>query len=205
MFYEQELSFLKEHKDIVVSKWINSLNNHYPKVDSFNDLIVDLFFEFMIDFHIPPESHPIIKLIPEWKETIFPDKKTLTSSVHSLNSWRNAFINIFFEYDNPKRALECTEILSIRHGVYMEKFFDEFLQKSLMLIKEKDVKIDKLHEDRLNLIGRMASSMAHEIRNPLTSIAGFLKLIRQNIVNRSQTKLLKYIDVIDDEFDAINM
>jgi two-component system, sporulation sensor kinase D len=205
VFYEQELSFLKEHKDIVVSKWINSLSDDYPEVDSFNHLIADLFFEFMIDFHIPPESHPIIKLIPEWKETIFLDKKKLSSSVHSLNVWRTAFSNVFLEYDNLKRALECIEILTIRHGVYMEKFFDEFLQKSLTLIREKDVKIDKLHEDRLNLIGRMASSMAHEIRNPLTSIAGFLKLIRQNIVNRSQPQLLKYIDVIDDEFDSINM
>ncbi|SEC56269.1 ATP-binding protein [Paenibacillus sp. GP183] len=73
------------------------------------------------------------------------------------------------------------------------------------LMKEQDVIIDKLHEDRLNLIGKMASSMAHEIRNPLTSIAGFLKLIRQNILNRGQAQLLKYIDVIDDEFEAINM
>jgi PAS domain S-box-containing protein len=82
---------------------------------------------------------------------------------------------------------------------------EEFRVLKEKLMKEQDVIIDKLHEDRLNLIGKMASSMAHEIRNPLTSIAGFLKLIRQNILNRGQTQLLKYIDVIDDEFDAINM
>jgi two-component system, sporulation sensor kinase D len=205
MLYEQELSFLKEKKNIMISKWIDSLNNHYPEVDSANDIIVDVFFEFMIDFHVPPDNHPILKLIPIWFDTIFFKKRTLSSSVHSLNSWRNAFIKVFLEYDNPTRALECLEILSIRHGVFMENFFDLFLQSSLMLIKEKDVKIDKLHNDRLNLIGKMASNMAHEIRNPLTAIAGFLKLIRQNILNRGQTQLLKYIDVIDDEFDAINM
>jgi PAS domain S-box-containing protein len=82
---------------------------------------------------------------------------------------------------------------------------EEFRLLKEKLLKEQDVIIDKLHEDRLNLIGKMASSMAHEIRNPLTSIAGFLKLIRQNILNRGQTQLLKYIDVIDDEFEAINM
>ncbi|WP_052088331.1 sensor histidine kinase [Paenibacillus wynnii] len=65
--------------------------------------------------------------------------------------------------------------------------------------------LDKLHDDRLNLIGKMASSMAHEIRNPLTSIAGFLKLIRHDINSGRQTQLQRYLDVIDDEFKAINM
>lgn len=67
--------------------------------------------------------------------------------------------------------------------------------------------LDKLHDDRLNLIGKMASCMAHEIRNPLTSIAGFLKLIRYDVLNgrQVQTQLERYLDVIDDEFKTINM
>ncbi|MCL6603205.1 MAG: HAMP domain-containing histidine kinase [Paenibacillus sp.] len=67
--------------------------------------------------------------------------------------------------------------------------------------------LDKLHDDRLNLIGKMASCMAHEIRNPLTSIAGFLKLIRYDVLNgrQGQTQLERYLDVIDDEFKTINM
>jgi two-component system, sporulation sensor kinase D len=205
MFYEQELSFLKKRKGIVISNWNNSLNNHYPEADSANDIIADVFFEFMIDFNVPPDNHPILKLIPIWFDTILFKKRTLSSSIHSLNSWGNVFIKVFLEYDNHTRVLECLEILSIRHGVFMENFFNLFLHNSFMLIKEKDVKINNLHNDRLNLIGKMASSMAHEIRNPLTAIAGFLKLIRQNILNRGQTQLLTYIDVIDDEFDAINM
>jgi signal transduction histidine kinase len=62
-----------------------------------------------------------------------------------------------------------------------------------------------MHEDRLNLIGKMASSMAHEIRNPLTSIGGFLKLIRINIQKGNLLKLIDYINIIDSEFDKINM
>src|ERR1700737_786230 len=96
-------------------------------------------------------------------------------------------------------------MLLTRLGEFEKIYCETFWQLSLRSINEKDSKIDNMHEDRLNLIGKMASSMAHEIRNPLTSIGGFLKLIRINIQKGNLLKLNDYIDIIDDEFDIINM
>ncbi|MFL6559152.1 MAG: two-component system sensor histidine kinase NtrB, partial [Bacillus sp. (in: firmicutes)] len=39
--------------------------------------------------------------------------------------------------------------------------------------------------DRLNLIGEMAAGIAHEIRNPMTTVQGFLQLSRNNSANLS--------------------
>lgn len=55
--------------------------------------------------------------------------------------------------------------------------------------------------DSLNLMGQMAGSIAHEIRNPLTSIKGFLQLFRQEYKYREDGES---IDLMIDEIDRVN-
>ncbi len=43
--------------------------------------------------------------------------------------------------------------------------------------REKALEADIARLDRLNLIGEMAASIGHEIRNPMTSVRGFLQLL----------------------------
>lgn len=55
--------------------------------------------------------------------------------------------------------------------------------------------------DRLNLIGEMAASIGHEVRNPLTTVRGFLQMLR------GKTELGRYSDHFDimvEELDRAN-
>jgi signal transduction histidine kinase len=54
--------------------------------------------------------------------------------------------------------------------------------------------------DRLNLIGEMAAGIAHEIRNPMTTVQGFLQLSRNNSDNLST----EIIDLMLDELKRAN-
>ncbi|MEH7333923.1 ATP-binding protein [Neobacillus drentensis] len=54
---------------------------------------------------------------------------------------------------------------------------------------------------KLELIGNLAASTAHEIRNPLTGIKGLVKLLSEE--NRDETAQ-RYFDVIQTEIDRIN-
>ncbi|MDQ0199421.1 PAS domain S-box protein [Neobacillus ginsengisoli] len=54
--------------------------------------------------------------------------------------------------------------------------------------------------DRLNLIGEMAAGIAHEIRNPMTTVQGFLQLSRKNRDNLS----LDIIDLMLEELNRAN-
>jgi two-component system, sporulation sensor kinase E len=54
--------------------------------------------------------------------------------------------------------------------------------------------------DRLNLIGEMAAGIAHEIRNPMTTVQGFLQLSRNNSANLSA----EIIDLMLDELRRAN-
>jgi PAS domain S-box-containing protein len=55
--------------------------------------------------------------------------------------------------------------------------------------------------DRLNLVGEMAASIAHEVRNPMTTVRGFLQMLEQ----KSECSTYKsYFDIMVEELDRAN-
>jgi signal transduction histidine kinase len=64
-------------------------------------------------------------------------------------------------------------------------------------LKEKVVFINQSHKDRLSLLGQMSSSFVHEFRNPLTSVIGFIKLLKM------ENPSLKYMETIEHELDQL--
>ena len=77
--------------------------------------------------------------------------------------------------------------------------------KEIILSIGKDVTDDKkqtdsllLKSEKLALVGQMAAGIAHEIRNPLTSIKGFIQLFRSNTYQK------EYYDIVLSELERIN-
>lgn len=55
--------------------------------------------------------------------------------------------------------------------------------------------------DRLNLVGEMAASIGHEIRNPMTTVRGYLQLLQQNDLYHGE---IEYFDLMIEELDRAN-
>ncbi|WP_026672100.1 response regulator [Alkalihalobacterium bogoriense] len=55
--------------------------------------------------------------------------------------------------------------------------------------------------DRLNLVGEMAAGIAHEIRNPMTTVLGFLQLMK---IQEEMRQPQEYIDLMIDELNRAN-
>lgn len=58
--------------------------------------------------------------------------------------------------------------------------------------------------DRLAMIGQIAAGTAHEIRNPLTSIRGFLQVMKHVLQEKGELKEQGYAEIMLREIDRIN-
>ncbi|CAM3811543.1 PAS domain S-box protein [Mesobacillus thioparans] len=76
-------------------------------------------------------------------------------------------------------------VLSTFHDITEKKEMDQIMQQS----------------QKLAMIGRLASGVVHEIRNPLTSIMGLLKFVEEG---QDQNKVFDYLPVIKMELEQIN-
>lgn len=64
--------------------------------------------------------------------------------------------------------------------------------------KRKEQRI--IEEEKLNVVGQLAAGIAHEIRNPLTTLKGFLQ-----ILERAQTPKKEYIHIMKEEIHRIEI
>lgn len=88
--------------------------------------------------------------------------------------------------------------------VYFLTFY--FSCISMIYIIESLIKTNKqfdemVYMDKLTTIGQMAAAIAHEIRNPITTVRGFIQYIQQNTADEN---LNKFSPLILEELDRTN-
>jgi PAS domain S-box-containing protein len=76
-----------------------------------------------------------------------------------------------------------------------------FLKFAEDISEHKQMERDMAKLDRLNLVGEMAASIGHEIRNPMTTVRGFLQMLGAK-EDCSQYK--EYYDLMIQELDRAN-
>ncbi|MFJ7975486.1 ATP-binding protein [Peribacillus sp. NPDC096379] len=69
-------------------------------------------------------------------------------------------------------------------------------------ITERKQSEELLHrQDKLAAVGQLAAGVAHEIRNPLTSMRGYAEFLQ---MDESKPERLEYFDIILDEIERVN-
>ncbi len=111
----------------------------------------------------------------DWKLEVYPEPVQLDEIVHSLLL---SFLSIFI-------------LLNIM-----------FLMLQYVLLKRRTKQERAQNEaQKLELIGTLAASTAHEIRNPLTGISGFIQLLQKKYQSKEDQM---YFSIIDQEIRRIN-
>ncbi|MBO0960391.1 PAS domain S-box protein [Neobacillus sp. MM2021_6] len=115
-----------------------------------------------------------------------------------LNEGQKASTITFETEDGNKIYFDYTSQLDIVDGVNLTVFKD---------VTDKVVMQEQLRKsDTLNVIGELAAGIAHEIRNPMTALKGFIQLLESSITKEHSlyyqviTTELQRIDSIINEF-----
>ncbi len=66
---------------------------------------------------------------------------------------------------------------------------------------QKKIEKEMTRMDQMNLVGEMAASIGHEVRNPMTTVRGFLQLLAENT---NSAKYSGYIPLMISELDRAN-
>ncbi|MDR3602810.1 MAG: ATP-binding protein [Desulfosporosinus sp.] len=122
---------------------------------------------------------------------------------HYLNASLLVVISYFLS-----TVLYKLKIQELMHKYYLENIVTERTKELQIandlltreIFEHKRAEEEILRLDRLNLIGKMAASISHEVRNPMTTVKGFLQLLK--IKQDSRDK--EYFDLMIEELDRAN-
>ncbi|MGG4496965.1 sensor histidine kinase [Brevibacillus reuszeri] len=130
-----------------------------------------------------------------------------SSILRTYQLYRNVFWRVL-QPELQKWALSSQDMLYLETqlGKAMDEsvfwavyHFEQMMNRELV---QKEETISYLHNDKLTMLGKIAANMAHELRNPLCAIEGFLKLIGES--TQEQPQLQSYIQVVMHEFENLH-
>lgn len=105
--------------------------------------------------------------------------------------------------DESRLRTKTGKTLIVSSSIVTMNLNNELCMVALMrdITREKKMEAEIARLDRLNLIGEMAASISHEIRNPMTSVRGFLQLLSGK---EKYADDLTYFDLMIEELDRAN-
>ncbi|MGE5390223.1 MAG: PAS domain S-box protein [Deltaproteobacteria bacterium] len=121
-------------------------------------------------------------------------RNLVRQSLLENGSIRNTEITFKNKTGEKRSALYSAELLNIMGTRCILSIFSDITE-----IRRMEVEMARL--DRLNLVGEMAASIGHEIRNPMTTVRGYLQMLRENMDYKREAE---QFDLMIEELDRAN-
>ncbi|KJS18412.1 MAG: hypothetical protein VR69_00895 [Peptococcaceae bacterium BRH_c4b] len=99
-----------------------------------------------------------------------------------------------------KRTAELTAALA-QLETACASLQQEAVERMLAELSRKQMEKEMARLDQLNLVGEMAASIGHEVRNPMTTVRGFLQLLSQKEECKGQKE---FFELMIEELDRAN-
>ncbi|MFC4776890.1 ATP-binding protein [Paenibacillus sp. GCM10023252] len=103
--------------------------------------------------------------------------------------------NLYYELQHPDGNHLLVTV------TYGDQLDGDFLISVKDVSEYKQIEQTAFQNDKLAMLGKIAAAIAHEIRNPLTSIRGFIQLLRPHLLQLGKEE---YAKIILTEIDRAN-
>lgn len=118
----------------------------------------------------------------------------IINTILEKGSVHNQEISLRTKWNTYRTGLLSGEVITFNGEQYLLKFIND-------ITEIKDLEKETTRLDRLRLTAQMAAGVAHEIRNPLTTVYGFLQIFRSKKEFMSSQL---YLELMLNELDRIN-
>jgi len=149
-----------------------------------NDLHTS-FFNLPKEYFVGKTVGAIVKLFPDESELLF-------NYLKDVNLY--GFAEITTKYERNVDDVSYYHVTTL---------YDSESQTYLIRMNDRteEIAMEKrlAHSNSLSTIGELAASIAHEIRNPMTTLKGFVQLLKIS----ATADTMKYLSVIDEEIDRM--
>ncbi len=195
--------FLHENRPIIIDNWLNTAN--LSDQDPFYAEILSNAWqtiELVISHMEKSNERKIVELTHKIAKERTAADVDINVFVSNIQAGRKAIDETIYGSDLASdMKLQGMRVVADVFDLYTYHAVKEYSRQKDHVIQNKNRFIQEMHHDRLTLLGQLAASFAHEIRNPLTSIKGFIGMLKESESKAGQTDL--YFDIIDQEMKAL--
>lgn len=116
----------------------------------------------------------------------------LQQYINKVRLTGHASRTVIYQSTPPKKSHLRFDCMQEKNGRYFVMTISDVTEKKILQEKLEQ-------QDSLNVIGQMAASIAHEIRNPMTSLMGFTELLKLQATDEA----VGYLSVIESELQRM--
>ncbi|WP_157998480.1 ATP-binding protein [Desulfosporosinus sp. OT] len=139
------------------------------------------------EIHGEPDNRKCYHILLNKDEPCSNCHTSATSGIKIPKQWQCVIKDTIFEvFQHPFQDSDGTQL---------------FLMQLLDITKRKLAEEEMARLDRLNLVGELAASIAHEVRNPMTTVRGFLQILKSRDTLQENAD---YYDLMISELDRAN-
>ncbi|MBM7694515.1 hypothetical protein JOC77_003978 [Peribacillus deserti] len=193
--------FLDEHQSEFLKNWHDMII--IDKVDPHKDLILEngnqMFSLIKNAITGSLSEEDIINLAYKVARERLEANINIGDFVYNVNLGRSIIIKNIFQSNIPPGDIQfIINHINTHFDLFCYHAVSRYTNLKNKELNDKTVYISENHKDKLAVLGQISSSFVHEFRNPLTSIMGFTKILKND-----HPELL-YLDIIEHELHQLN-